>query len=98
MTTIADIYPLVVIIWRDHTASLPAVWANKEDMEAQSQLDTISSVGWLYKETDEDYTIFACADADLEQFGEIQTIGKAMTIELKIIKGKKNARKRSRVD
>ncbi len=85
---IADIYPLVVIIWRDHTGQLPDTWAKREDLDSIGELDTISSVGWLYSETDEKYVLFGAVSDTAEDFGSIQTIGKDMTLQVKVIRGK----------
>ncbi len=86
--TIADIYPLVVIIWRDHTGQLPDTWAKREDLDHIGNLDTISSVGWLYKETEDKYVLFGAASDDMEDFGSVQTIGKTMVQNVKVIKGR----------
>lgn len=86
--SIFDSFPLVVITWRDHTATVPDTWASREDLDSLGVLATVTSIGWLYKETDDQYVLVSCADRDLREFSAIQTIGKAMTIQIKHIKGK----------
>ena len=83
-------YPLVVIIWKDHTGHTDWVSDDKEIATATA-LHTIHSVGWLYQETEEKYVLIGATGVE-GGISAIQTIGKGMVVSISTIKRKRNGR------
>ncbi len=85
--TIADIYPLVVVIWEDHTGE-NQTWINKHKLEDHTGLTIMSTVGWLVKETESAHIVASTISDDAETFGDVNTIGKGLVHQVKVLRGK----------
>lgn len=74
-------YPLVIVTWKDHTSC--DHWLDVHEAEENAVLDTVVSVGWLLKETDEVYVLIG-GQSD-EAVTNMQTIAKGTVIKKEVI-------------
>ena len=69
----------ICVTWLDTNENSLGGWIEKSDLD-KSQLCSVDSLGWLYKETDEFIVILADKDTNDEDdiFGRSQVIPKAV--------------------
>ena len=68
----------VCVTWLDTNENSVGGWITKDELD-KSQLCSVDSLGWLYKETDEFIVILADKDTDKsdDTYGRSQVIPKA---------------------
>ena len=70
---------MVLVTWLDTNENSVGGWITKDELD-KSQLCSVDSLGWLYKETDEFIVILADKDTDKsdDAYGRSQVIPKAV--------------------
>ena len=70
---------IVLVTWLDTNENSVGGWITKDELD-KSQLCSVDSLGWLYKETDEFIVILADKDTDKsdDTYGRSQVIPKAV--------------------